>query len=186
MLERMTGIPVVGVVPHLTVDLDDEDSLTERFDRAGAQGAFGYRGHPAAAHLEFYRFQRPGAACRRSRSGMSSTRRSWAARTRSSCRGRKIRWRICSWLRQSGLEAAICKHAAGGGVVIGICGGYQMLCRSIADPAGVESGGSIRGMGLLAADTVFQGEKARTRVTGRMEHAAGIFRAFEWDGIFRV
>ena len=38
MLERMTGIPVVGVVPHLTVDLDDEDSLTERFDCAGSRG----------------------------------------------------------------------------------------------------------------------------------------------------
>ena len=38
MLEQLTGIPVVGVVPHLQVDLDDEDSLTERFDRSGGKG----------------------------------------------------------------------------------------------------------------------------------------------------
>ena len=38
MLEQLTGIPVVGVVPHLQVDLDDEDSLTERFDRSSWQG----------------------------------------------------------------------------------------------------------------------------------------------------
>ena len=38
MLEQLTGIPVVGVVPHLQVDLDDEDSLTERFDRQEGKG----------------------------------------------------------------------------------------------------------------------------------------------------
>ena len=81
------------------------------------------------------------------------------------------------WLRQSGMEAAILKHTAEGGAVVGICGGYQMLCRSISDPTGVEAGGTIRGMGLLDADTVFLGEKERTRVTGRMEHADGIFRS---------
>ena len=52
-----------------------------------------------------------------------------------------------------------------------------MLCRTISDPEHVESGGQIRGMGLLEGDTVFLGEKARTRVTGRMEQAQGLFQA---------
>ena len=43
------------------------------------------------------------------------------------------------WLRQSGLEAAICKMAAQGTLVFGVCGGYQMLGASISDPDGVEA-----------------------------------------------
>ena len=172
----MTGIPVVGVVPHLTVDLDDEDSLTERFDCAGSRGLLDIAVIRLPRISNFTDFN---ALARLPEVSLRYVKHA----SQLGCPdavilpGTKNTMEDLRWLRQSGLEAVICKHAAGGGVVIGICGGYQMLCRSIADPAGVESGGSIRGMGLLAADTVFQGEKARTRVTGRMEHAAGIFRA---------
>ncbi|MCI8527406.1 MAG: cobyric acid synthase CobQ, partial [Oscillospiraceae bacterium] len=79
------------------------------------------------------------------------------------------------WLRRSGLEAAILQHAGRGGGVLGICGGYQMLGREIADPAGVEGGGSLPGLGLLPAKTVFAGEKTRTQVSGVFRSPAGIF-----------
>jgi adenosylcobyric acid synthase len=69
------------------------------------------------------------------------------------------------WLRQSGLEAAILKLAAAGTPVLGVCGGYQMLGQTISDPEGVEGapGTQVRGMGLLPAETIFAGEKSRTR-----------------------
>lgn len=79
------------------------------------------------------------------------------------------------WLRQNGLEAAVKKHAAAGGAVLGICGGYQMLGERLADPDGVEHGGTLCGLGLLPVRTVFAKEKTRTRVTGRFERAEGIF-----------
>ena len=72
------------------------------------------------------------------------------------------------WLRQSGLEAAIQKLAWGGTPVLGVCGGYQMLGRSLADPWGTEGGGELRGMGLLPVDTVFGAQKTRTRVRGQV------------------
>lgn len=53
------------------------------------------------------------------------------------------------WLRESGMETAVLKHASAGGAVIGICGGYQMLGNTVSDPDGVEGGGSLRGLGLL-------------------------------------
>ena len=81
------------------------------------------------------------------------------------------------WLRESGMEAAVLKHASAGGAVIGICGGYQMLGNTVSDPDGVEGGGSLRGLGLLPADTVFQGEKTRTRVTGAFRAPEGLFRS---------
>lgn len=52
-------------------------------------------------------------------------------------------------------------------IIFGVCGGYQMLGETLFDPDGVESGGKIKGMGLLPMDTVFKGAKTRTRVEGR-------------------
>ena len=45
----------------------------------------------------------------------------------------------------------------------------------ISDPEGAEAGGEIRGMGLLHGETLFYGEKSRTRVTGVVEGATGLF-----------
>lgn len=66
------------------------------------------------------------------------------------------------WLRDRGLARAIENHAAAGRVVVGICGGFQMLCRTIDD--GVESGaGSVPGLGLLNADIEFDSIKTLRR-----------------------
>ena len=59
-------------------------------------------------------------------------------------------------------------------MIFGVCGGYQMLGNSLSDPMGVESGGSIKGMGLLPMDTVFAGNKTRTRVEGSFGQIGGI------------
>ena len=71
------------------------------------------------------------------------------------------------WLRQSGLEAALLKLAANGTPVLGVCGGYQMLGETLADPEGTESGmaQTVRGLGLLPTRTVFTGQKHRTQDT---------------------
>ena len=79
------------------------------------------------------------------------------------------------WLRQNGLEALLCKRAAAGGAVIGICGGYQMLGETLSDPNGVEQGGQMRGIGLLPVDTVFEAQKTRTRVSGCVSRLEGVF-----------
>ena len=53
------------------------------------------------------------------------------------------------WLRSTGLAGAIARHAAAGVPVLGICGGLQMLGRSVRDPHGIEGGGEAPGLGLL-------------------------------------
>ncbi len=63
-------------------------------------------------------------------------------------------------LRRSGFEADVLAHHRRGGCVLGLCGGYQMLGRTIADPAGVEGEPrQIRGLGLLEVDTVLEPRK---------------------------
>jgi adenosylcobyric acid synthase len=70
-------------------------------------------------------------------------------------------------LRRAGFDIDIAAHIRRGGAVLGLCGGYQMLGRTIADPDGVEgSPGTVDGLGILAVDTVMRGDKRLTPVTG--------------------
>lgn len=72
------------------------------------------------------------------------------------------------WLRQRGLDRAVADHAAAGGTVLGICGGFQMLGWTIRDPHGVEvePGTVVEGLGLLDTETEFSQDKALRLPTG--------------------
>ena len=70
-------------------------------------------------------------------------------------------------LRASGLEIDVRAHVRRGGLLLGLCGGYQMLGRTIADPEGIEGPpGTIDGLGLLDVETVLTGEKRLAPVSG--------------------
>ena len=72
-----------------------------------------------------------------------------------------------AFLRAQGWDVDIAAHRRRGGHVLGLCGGYQMLGRTIADPGGVEGpAGTVRGLGLLAVDTVLTGEKITAPARG--------------------
>ncbi len=70
-------------------------------------------------------------------------------------------------LRAAGFHIDIAAHLRRGGLVLGLCGGYQMLGRMIDDPAGIEGpAGAADGLGLLAVDTVLDGNKRLEPVCG--------------------
>jgi len=69
--------------------------------------------------------------------------------------------------RRAGWDIDLLAHVRRGGRVLGLCGGYQMLGRAIADPDGIEGpAGSVAGLGLLDVETVLAGEKRLVAVTG--------------------
>ncbi|WP_458687800.1 cobyric acid synthase [Nocardia tengchongensis] len=76
------------------------------------------------------------------------------------------------WLRRTGIADVITARAAAGGPTLGICGGYQMLARTIVDR--VESdAGTVPGLGLLDLDIEFADPKVLRRSTGRVgDHGA--------------
>ncbi|MEP9351157.1 cobyric acid synthase [Xanthobacter sp. KR7-225] len=81
-------------------------------------------------------------------------------------------------LKAGGLHHDILAFARRGGRVLGLCGGYQMLGRTIADPEGVEGEARIaRGLGLLDVHTVLSGEKRLVEVNG--EALGGPFHGYE-------
>jgi adenosylcobyric acid synthase len=70
-----------------------------------------------------------------------------------------------AWLRRTGLADAVARRAAAGGPVLGICGGHQMLARTLTDD--VESrAGTVAGLGLLPSDVRFAPEKILGRPVG--------------------
>lgn len=165
MLEERAGIPVVGVAPYLDIQVEDEDSLTERFHGSQQVDAIDLAVIRVPRISNFTDFNPlesiPGVSLRYVRSVSELKNPDMILLP-----GTKNTMEDLLWMRQNGLEAAILKAAKKGTIVFGICGGYQMLGESLSDPYGVEAGGSIQGMGLLPMDTVFAKDKTRTRVQG--------------------
>ena len=167
ILEKICGVPVAGVIPYTHVDIDDEDSLSTRFHTGDGRKDIDIAvvklprisNFTDVSPLERFEsvsvryIERPDQLHQPDMILLPGTKSTIAD---------------LLWLRQSGLEAAICQQAARGCIVFGICGGYQMLGASVRDPLGVEAAGvtEIKGMGLLPMDTVFQGEKVQQQTSG--------------------
>ncbi|MEM7651640.1 MAG: cobyric acid synthase [Pseudomonadota bacterium] len=78
------------------------------------------------------------------------------------------------FLRAQGWDIDLQAHVRRGGHVLGICGGYQMLGRSVADPEGIEGPpGTTAGLGFLDITTIMQGNKRTDLVHGR-DHQSGL------------
>ena len=83
-------------------------------------------------------------------------------------------------LRSEGWDIDIAAHLRRGGFVLGICAGYQMLGRSLADPAGVEGpAGSMAGLGLLDISTEMTGDKRLTAASGRHVASGSAMQGYE-------
>ena len=172
MLEEKSGKPVLGTIPYLRVDIEDEDSLTERFHskpKASALDIAVIRLPKISNFTDFMALEATDGAGLR-----------YVQNTRELGRpdmiilpGTKNTIADLKWIRQNGLEAAILRLANEGVIIFGVCGGYQMLGQEIRDNENVEGGGEICGLGLLPVSTEFFVEKARLRTAGKIVGAQG-------------
>ena len=166
MLEEKTHLPVLGVVPYLRVDIEDEDSLSSRLESSTAVkplDAAILRLPHISNFTDFMPLEQHPLLSVRYVQGS----RQLGAPDVVILPGTKNTIDDLLWLRQCGLESAVQKLAAAGTPVLGVCGGYQMLGEILADPEGTESGRSqtVRGLGLLPTQTVFTDAKHRTQDT---------------------
>ena len=169
----ITGKPVIGVVPYGHFDIDDEDSLSERLDTKAV---------PALVNIAVVKLPRLSnftdfSALSRV-SGVSVAYADKPAQLAGAdliiLPGTKSTLADLRWLRESGMEAQILKAHAAGTPVFGICGGYQMMGRTVSDPDNTEGGGSLRGMNLLPIDTVFRPSKTTTQTRGTLLEIDGV------------
>lgn len=174
-LEHLCGVPVAGVIPYVYVDIDDEDSLSTRFTRNTGRKDIDLavirlpRISNFTDFAPFERFENVSVRYVEKVSDLHDPDMIMLPGTKSTIADLK-------WLRESGLEAAILKAASAGTPIFGICGGYQMLGRSVSDPEQVEAAGisEISGMRLLDMDTLFLGEKVQTQTEGIFENIPGL------------
>lgn len=178
MLEEKTGIPVIGVLPMLNVDIEDEDSLSERLTQAKDKNALidiaVIRLPRMSNYTDFNVFELiEGVSVRYVKNVDELGNPDMIILP-----GTKNTIDDLKWMRQNGLETAILHKANNGTVIFGICGGYQILGRSLSDPFGYDSGhaGSITtGMGLLNTETEFVENKRTIQMKGRFNRVEGIF-----------
>ncbi len=177
MLTDRIHRPVIGVLPYLSVDLEEEDSLSEQLKAVSYSGGIDIAVIRLPRISNFTDFQ------------VFSMEEQVSLRYVTSVRelgepdliilpGTKSTIADLKWLRESGLEARIKRLAANDTAVFGICGGFQMMGEKICDPSGMEAsaGNAMDGMQLLPHITVFAEEKKMTQEEGgAKEYLHGAF-----------
>ena len=174
ILEEKSGKPVVGVVPCIDCNIEDEDSLSEKILPSDCNGTVDIAVIKLTRMSNFTDFD-----VFRQYSGVSlrfvSVPSSLGTPDLIIIPGTKSTIADMKWLRKSGMESAVKELVSKGTAVFGICGGYQILGTEISDPYGSESFGSTEGMGLLDCKTVFGTQKKQCRVTGKFCETDGFF-----------
>jgi adenosylcobyric acid synthase len=147
-LEERTGVPTLGVIPWLNVPLPEEDGVALQAAGPGA-GGIAIVALPRIANLDEFAPLGENARYVRSPSELEGA-------ATIVIPGTKATLADLEWLRATGLAGAITRRATEGVPVLGICGGLQMLGRTVRDPLGVEGGGEAPGLGLLDLETELQ------------------------------
>jgi adenosylcobyric acid synthase len=176
-LEQRTGKPVLAVLPYLQgLFLDAEDAIQPAQTSNGTFRVAVPALPRISNHTDFdalrahpqvdLRFVGPGEAI--------------PAADLIILPGSKNTCADLAWLIAHGWKSALMSHLRYGGKVIGICGGYQMLGKTIDDPYQLEGKrGKSQGLGLLDIDTVLQPEKRLAQVSGHCAFADASVSGYE-------
>lgn len=184
MIEDIIKRPVLGVVPYMDVDIDDEDSLSMKEKGSKVNGLIDIvvirtpRISNFTDFNAFEQFEGVGVRYVKSPKDVGDPDMIIIPGTKSTMGDLK-------WLRETGMETRIQKHASKGKPVFGICGGYQMLGQYLKDEHGVEGGGEMKGIGLLPHSTEFSESKTRKSQIGKLAKVDGIFgglSGMEYEG----
>jgi adenosylcobyric acid synthase len=166
-LERLTGVPVVGVLPWLDHGLPDEDGAAPH---GGAGARVAVVRYPTASNLDELRRLETVA-----RVDWVTAPDALEGAELVVLPGSKHVAADLDWLRTTGIADAVAARAAAGGRVLGICGGLQMLGTQLVDEAGVD--GSRAGLALLPVVTRFLREKLTREASVAFGELSGQWRA---------
>ena len=177
-LERECGKPVLGVLPYLNgLTLDAEDALPDSCPQSGPGFRVVVPVYPRISnHTDFDALRlHPEVDFR-----WLGPDQSMPAADLIILPGSKNVRADLEFLKAQTWADAILRHLRYGGRVIGICGGMQMLGRSIHDPDGVEGpAGSSEGLGLLEIESTLERHKQLRNVSGRLALADAAFAGYE-------
>ena len=177
MIEELTGVPVVGVVPYMTdVYVPEEDSPREaRVSGLAVEEDYVEVAIVALPHIANFDEFDPLARQAGVRLRYVREAKDFGDPDLAILPGSKVTVADLDYVRRSGMESRIRSHLWNGRALIGICGGMQMLGSAIHDPDGIESERRMaEGLGILDIETRFIGEKLTTRTEGRIVGDGGL------------
>ncbi len=161
MFAEYCDIPFAGIVPYVKLNLDEEDSVSERLERRGSKNKDALI-HIAVIRMPFISNYTDFSALE----GIDNVELYYAENVDELLDadliilpGTKNTIDDLRYLNDSGMSEMIRKKAVEGALIIGICGGFQMLGKSVRDADNLEGGGEIEGLRLLPVNTVFKESK---------------------------
>lgn len=172
IIEERSGVPVLGVIPYLrNLELDQEDSVEiEKFRFTLFKDSKVNMAVILLPHMSnFTDFNQLGAEPDVALKYVSNPRELSGAEV-VFLPGSKTTIEDLEYLRRLGFGESIVDHVRRGGEVVGICGGFQMLGREVADPDGVETGGKAKGLELLDVTTTLARNKKTVQVQAYSLH----------------
>lgn len=168
-LENLVGIPVLGVLPYVEHNIEEEDSVTERFDKKDKDGKINVRVIKLPHMSNFTDFESLKIYEDINLQYVNSPRELEEAHM-IIIPGSKNTLEDMVFLQNKGFSEAIIRKAREGKIIMGICGGFQILGKSIEDPNAIESSlERVNGLGLLNMTTVMEAEKETTQFSGECE-----------------
>ena len=177
ILEERGKTRVVGVMPYMQVKLDDEDSLSERFNASGTKefDIAVIRLKHISNFTDFDTFEQIDGVSVRYVSSIQEL----GDPDLIILPGTKNTIEDLKEIKKEGLADMLVRKAQTGSCIFGICGGYQMLGRKISDPLNMEAGGCEEGLSLLPVDTVIEEEKICRNHKGYISKAGGVLEGME-------
>lgn len=172
MLEDKGNIKVSGVIPYMNISVEDEDSLSTRFDKKVKKDFdIAIIKYPHISNFtDFDIFEQFDISVRYVTKASEIENADIVILP-----GSKNTIDDLKWIYDNNFDAALNRVKDKGTIIFGICGGYQMLGRTISDPYEVESGGNIDGLGLLPIKTVLKDTKNTKQFKGEFCKIDGLF-----------
>lgn len=182
-IEDLTGVPIVGVMPYSNVDIEDEDSVTEKFKYMKENKGINisviklrhmsnFTDFDALKIVEDVNIKYVTSAGEIGNEDIIII------------PGTKNTIDDLKEIKDNGIASEIIKASKRGTVVMGICGGFQMMGEKIKDPHGIESSiKEIPGLGILELETVMEKEKNTRQYTGTLANCKGLLAGLDGEKI---
>lgn len=179
IIENLTGVKTLGVIPYTNIDIEDEDSLTEKYK------SFKLTKNSNKIKISVIKLKHISNVTDIDALSIYNDVEIQFVTERSQIGnedliiipGSKNTIDDLKWLKESGIAEEIIKRARTETIIFGICGGFQILGNKVKDPYHIEGDiEELNGLGLLDLETIMENEKTLVQYKGKLSVNNGILK----------
>lgn len=179
IIENLTGVKTLGVIPYTDIDIEDEDSLTEKYK------SFKLNKNSNKIKISVIKLKHISNVTDIDALSIYNDVEIQFVTERSQIGnedliiipGSKNTIDDLKWLKESGIAEEIIKRARTEAIIFGICGGFQILGNKVKDPYHIEGDiEELNGLGLLDLETIMENEKTLVQYKGKLSVNNGILK----------